>query len=67
MIERVLAYRFFSTNSTPFYVSNLKGDGGADWGYTDDTTKAIALNRNQWQSFAKDMRECNSVAFALTA
>lgn len=47
------------------YVGNLKGDGGADWGYVTDIEKAIVLNHNQWQSFAKDMRECGTSAFAL--
>lgn len=60
-----IAYRFFSAKSAPWYVSDLKGNGGADWGYTNDIAKATVLNRNQWQSFAKDMREVGSAAFAL--
>lgn len=60
-----IAYRFFSANSAPAYVSELKGEGGVDWGYTSNIGKARKLNRNQWQSFAKDMRECNTAAFAL--
>ncbi len=67
MKELVTAYRFFSvSNAHPVYVANLKGDGGADWGYCYDIAKAIPLNRNQWHSFAKDMRECGTVAFCLT-
>lgn len=64
-MSKQIAYRFFSKASAPWYVANLKGDGGVDWGYSNDVTKAIVLNHNQWQSFAKDMREANSAAFAL--
>lgn len=64
-MSKQIAYRFFFKASRPMYVGNLKGDGGADWGYVTDIEKAIKLNHNQWQSFAKDMRECGTVAFAL--
>lgn len=64
-MTKQIAYRFFSKASAPMYVGNLKGDGGADWGYVTDIKKAIVLNHNQWQSFAKDMREAGSAAFAL--
>ena len=64
-MTKQIAYRFMSVNSAPMYVSELPGEGGADWGYTYDSAKARILNRNQWQSFAKDMRLCNSAAFAL--
>jgi len=59
-MSKQIAYRFFSKASRPMYVGNLKGDGGADWGYVTDIEKAIVLNHNQWQSFAKDMREVGS-------
>jgi hypothetical protein len=64
-MSKQIAYRFFSAKSAPWYVSEIKGDGGVDWGYTDNIEKAILLNSNQWQSFAKDMRECGTAAFAL--
>ena len=64
-MSKQIAYRFFSAKSAPWYVSDIKGKGGVDWGYTDNIEKAVVLNHNQWQSFAKDMRECNSAAFAL--
>lgn len=66
-MTKQIAYRFFSAKSAPAYVSDLKGVGGADWGYTFDFQKAIPLNRNQWQSFAKDMRECGTAAFGIPA
>lgn len=65
MAKHQIAYRFFSAKSAPWYVSEIKGNGGVDWGYTNNAAKAIILNYNQWQSFAKDMRECGAVAFAL--
>lgn len=64
-MAKQIAYRFFSQASRPMYVGNLKGDGGADWGYVTDIEKAIVINTNQWRSFAKDMREVGSAAFAL--
>ena len=64
-MSKQIAYRFFSAKSAPWYVSEVKGNGGVDWGYTDNIEKAVLLNRNQWQSFAKDMRLCGTVGFAL--
>lgn len=64
-MSKQIAYRFFSAASRPMYVGNLKGDNGADWGYVSDIEKAIVLNTPQWRSFAKDMRDVGSVAFAL--
>ena len=64
-MSKQIAYRFFSAKSAPWYVSEAKGDGGADWGYTNNITKALVLNTPQWRSFAKDMREVGSAAFAL--
>ncbi len=66
-MSKQIAYRFFSSKSAPVYVSEVKGDGGVDWGYTNEIKKAVILNHTQWQSFAKDMRECGSAAFALNA
>ena len=64
-MSKQIAYRFWTKNSRPWYVAEVKGDGGADWGYTEDMSKAVVLNTNQWRSFAKDMREVGSAAFAL--
>ena len=60
-----IAYRFWSPKSAPWYVSEVKGNGGVDWGYTTDIEKAAVLNANQWKSFAKDCRDVGSAAFAL--
>lgn len=64
-MSKQIAYRFFSAKSAPWYVSEVKGNGGKDWGYTNDVEKALVLNTPQWHSFAKDMREVGSAAFAL--
>lgn len=64
-MSKQIAYRFFSAASKPWYVSEVKGNGGVDWGYTDNILKAVVLNTPQWRSFAKDMREVGSAAFAL--
>ena len=65
MATKQIAYRFWSPKSPAWYVSEVKGNGGVDWGYTTDITKAVVLNINQWKSFAKDCRDVGSVAFAL--
>lgn len=65
MTTRQIAYRFWTPNSPAWYVSDLKGRGGKDWGYSPDIARAIVLNSNQWRSFAKDCREAGGVAFAL--
>lgn len=65
MATKQIAYRFWSPNSAPWYVAQVKGVGGVDWGYTTKIYEAVVLNTNQWKSFAKDMREVGSVAFAL--
>lgn len=66
-MQKQIAYRFWSANSGPWYVSEVKGNDGADWGYVTDISKAVALNINQWKSFAKDMREVGTCAFAIPA
>lgn len=64
-MTKQIAYRFLTATSRAWYVSEVKGDGGKDWGYTENANKAAILNRKQWQSFAKDMREVGSAAYAL--
>lgn len=62
-MSKQIAYRFPSADSAPWYVAQVKGDGGVDWGYTTDISKAIAINTWVWRQFAKDMREVGSAAF----
>lgn len=62
----MIAYRYNNHNrSGPWYVSNLKGKDGVDWGYSSKEEQAIQLNINQWKLFAKDMRECGTVAYSI--
>jgi len=65
-MNKQIAYRFNSAKSPAWYVSEVKGNGGKDWGYSTDVEKAVKLNTNQWKSFAKDMRECGTVAFSIS-
>lgn len=40
----------------PLYVEFIKGDGGADWGYTTDSANAINLTPYWQRRFAADCR-----------
>lgn len=64
-MTKQIVYRFFSAKTAPMYVSELQGQGGVDYGYTNDINKALVLNTPQWRSFAKYMRDCGQAAFAL--
>jgi hypothetical protein len=56
------AYYYPNNKSGAWYVSELPGHGGVDWGYTTDASKAVALNDYWWKRFASDRRKCGSVA-----
>ena len=57
------AYRIWSLKPyTVFYVAQLPGQDGVDWGYVTDYKKAITLNRYWQRRFAADCRRCNSEA-----
>ena len=53
-------------NGAPLYVSQLPGDGGVDWGFTNKAggtavgdkvlDKALPLSKAQWQRFAARQR-----------
>lgn len=40
-----------------FYVSDLPGNGGADWGWTPDRKKALALTPHWQRRFAQHARD----------
>jgi len=71
MTGQVLAYVYANDHSI-MYVSQVPGEGGADWGYT--TRKeghggydvAKPLSRYWWQRFAKDQARIGRCAFAIT-
>lgn len=57
----MIAYRNWTAKVT-YYVSEVPGDGGKDWGYTTDSSKAISLNTYWRRRFAADCRRVGSVA-----
>lgn len=57
----MIASRMYLPN-VRFYVAQLPGEGGADWGYTTDARKAIALSRYWARRFASDCRRMGSRA-----
>ena len=44
-----------------FYVANLPGDGGKDWGYSEKREQAIPLSVYWRRRFEADMGRCNRV------
>ena len=50
-----------------FYVSQVPGDGGKDWGYVTDFSQAIVLNEAQAKRFAVDCRAVGYSAQFLNA
>ena len=54
---KTIAYRFWSKSCPVFYVESVKGKKG-DWGYTTDSSKALALTPEQQKRFNAD---CQSV------
>ena len=51
-----------SQQGRPEYVANKPG-GGADWGYTDKSGKAIVLSRYWQRRFRRDCMRVERVAF----
>jgi hypothetical protein len=58
-----IAWRKWSKAVPIFYVSNLPGDGGKDWGYHTDPAKALPLSPYWQVRFAANCRACGSEAF----
>lgn len=48
-------------NGGVWYVQNLPGDGGVDWGYTNDYKKALPLNKYWARRFLKNLRDVGAV------
>jgi hypothetical protein len=44
-----------------FYVAQLPGDGGKDWGYTDKREQAIPLSVYWRRRFEADQARCNRI------
>ena len=47
---------------TFFYVAQVPGDGGTDWGYTTEYGKALPLNQHFARRFAADCRRVGASA-----
>jgi hypothetical protein len=50
-------------NKQVFYVAQVPGDGGKDWGYTTDRAKALPLNRYFMRRFVADCGRVGAIAF----
>jgi hypothetical protein len=57
-----IASRYWSKAVPMVYVAQVKGDGGKDWGYTTDYSKACALSPFWQRRFAADCRRAGEVA-----
>lgn len=63
-LSPALAYRqWIRGNHTPYWVAQLPGDGGKDWGYTENSSNAIVLS-NYWQR--RFRRDCERVGYGDT-
>jgi hypothetical protein len=64
---KTIGYRIWNPlTKTVFYVAQVKGDGGADWGYTTEPAKACHLSPYWVRRFNADCRYCGTVAQFLT-
>ena len=50
-----------------FYVAQVPGQGGKDWGYETDVTKAILLTPYWQRRFRKDCERTNKEAYFMPA
>mgnify|MGYP001558849448 CR=1 FL=1 len=57
----IIASRRWSPR-TYFYVESVPGDGGCDWGYTTDSSKALLLNKYFARRFAADCKRVGAKA-----
>jgi|GEM_PF-4777177 len=61
-VDSYICSRFLGDNSI-HYVSEIPGEGGVDWGYTNDPKKAKRLSHYWMRRFVNDCRRCNSKSF----
>ena len=59
---KTIASRYWNKNNPVFYVSEKRGDGGADWGYTTDVSKAVDLSPYWQRLFNSDCNKCGVTA-----
>lgn len=53
----VIASRYDRNSKRTFYVANLPGDGGKDWGYTMNAKDALLLNAYWSRRFQSNCRK----------
>ena len=58
----ICSRQWFPNNGTRFYVANVPGDGGRDWGYTTEPAKALPLNAYFVRRFVADCRRVGTTA-----
>ena len=46
-----------------FYVAQVPGDDGVDWGYVTDRAKALPLNQYFMRRFVADCRRAGTIAY----
>jgi hypothetical protein len=51
-----IGYRTDFGRGEPWYVAQVPGEGGVDWGYTKEIAKARALNEYWQKRFRADTR-----------
>lgn len=59
----MIAYTEFFPGQGFWYVRELPGQGGKDWGWTNDNTKAMPISRYWQRRFVADMRYVNRPAY----
>jgi len=68
---KVIAYRTWSSSKVNrnklYYVAQVPGDGGKDWGYVTDFHQATVLNEYWAKRFASDCRAVGYSAQFLSA
>jgi hypothetical protein len=67
MATKVVGFRINKSTGRPYYAAQKPGDGGVDWGYTNDPNSkhdpAIHLSPYWVRRFAKNARLCNDRAY----
>ena len=57
-----IAHRYWNQNCPVFYVSNLPGGDGSDWGYVTRAEQALPLSPYWQRRFAADCRRAGVIA-----
>ena len=66
LIKPGIGWRYRADLRKTFYVESLPGEGGVDWGYTEDATKARELTvywQRRFRAYIRDVSRHDSVGF----